>query len=288
MTTDEPLNNNSSSTNVPFVSHLVDAWQDKRMVGALLAVSTVVFAVIFHHAEMNQRMVGAKMRIACCSLIYRKVRGSREWLMITLLNIFLHLQTLRMSKMAASQTSAGYLVNLLSNDVGRLDMGFMYAHYIWILPVQAALVTYLIYRQIGWAAFVGVAGLLLKTMPVQTKLSRLLSRIRLRVALQTDERVGIMHEIVQGIQVIKMYAWEPFFRSSVTLTRDREMKQIRHASYIRCFNLCTQIFSERTTVFVTVLTCALIGQTTTADVVFSMAQYFNVLQVIISNVPINI
>lgn len=184
-----------------------------------------------------------------------------------------------MSKLAASQTSAGYLVNLLSNDVGRLDVAFMYAHYIWILPLQASLVTYLIYRRIGWAAFVGVTGLLLKTMPVQTQLSRVLSRIRLRVALKTDERVGMMHEIVQGIQVIKMYAWEPFFRSTVLLARDRELKQIRYASYIRCFNLCTQIFSERTTVFLTILTCSLVGQSTTADVVFSMAQYFNVLQV---------
>lgn len=155
----------------------------------------------------------------------------------------------------------------------------MYAHYIWILPFQASLVTYLIYHRIGWAAFVGVVGLLLKTVPVQSHLSQVLSRIRLRVALKTDDRVGMMHEIVQGIQVIKMYAWEPFFRSTVVSARDRELKQIRHASYIRCFNLCTQIFAERTTVFLTILTCALIGQSTKADVIFSMAQYFNVLQV---------
>lgn len=186
-----------------------------------------------------------------------------------------------MSKLAASQTSAGYLVNLLSNDVSRFDVGFMYAHYIWIMPLQAGLVTYLLYSRIGWSAVVGVATLLLMTVPVQTRLSAVLSRIRLRVALKTDDRVGIMHEIVQGIQVIKMYAWEPFFRASVVSVREAEIQQIRNASYIRCFNLCTQIISDRATVFLTILTCALIGKSTTADVVFSMAQYFNVLQVYI-------
>lgn len=66
--------------------------------------------------ELRQRFVGAQMRIACSSAIYRK--------------------TLRMSKRAVTQTSAGNVVNLLSNDVGRLDYGFIYVHFIWILPIQ--------------------------------------------------------------------------------------------------------------------------------------------------------
>lgn len=56
------------------------------------------------------------MRIACSAAIYRK--------------------TLRMSKLATTQTSAGNVVNLLSNDVSRLDCGFIFVHYIWILPIQ--------------------------------------------------------------------------------------------------------------------------------------------------------
>lgn len=46
---------------------------------------------------------------------------------------------LRLSALSASKTGSGYLVNLLSNDVGRLDMGFIFAHYIWILPFQVSM-----------------------------------------------------------------------------------------------------------------------------------------------------
>lgn len=116
------------------------------------------------------------------------------------LNMFC--QTLRLSKKSASHTPAGYLVNLLSNDVSRLDYGFIYAHYVWILPLQSCLVAYLIWLQVGWAALVGVVALLIKTIPVQTGLSRWLSVLRMKVALRTDQRVGIMNEIIQGIQVI--------------------------------------------------------------------------------------
>lgn len=129
------------------------------------------------------------------------------------------------------------MVNLLSNDVSRLDYGFIYAHYVWILPIQSALVAYLIWRQVQWAALVGVIGLLLKTIPVQTRLSSILSVLRMKVALRTDQRVGIMNEIIQGIQVIKMYAWEKPFQIVVAETRRREVKQIRYASFIRGVNL---------------------------------------------------
>jgi ATP-binding cassette subfamily C (CFTR/MRP) protein 4 len=35
----------------------------------------------------------------------------------------------------------------------------------------------------------------------------------------TDERVKVMHEIVSGIRVIKMYGWEHAFRKLITKLR---------------------------------------------------------------------
>lgn len=66
--------------------------------------------------DLRQRLVGARMRIACSAAIYRK--------------------SLRMTKSAITRISAGNVINLLSNDVARLDYGFIFIHYIWILPFQ--------------------------------------------------------------------------------------------------------------------------------------------------------
>lgn len=235
-------------------------WTDITCLTTIILLMVVLTVTLSHHAELRQRIVGARMRIACCSAIYRK--------------------TLRLSKKASSETAAGYVVNLLSNDVGRLDYGFVYAHFIWILPLQSVLICWLIWRQIGIASLVGVVGLLLQTIPVQTGLSRLSSILRMKIAVRTDKRVGIMNELIQGIQVIKMYAWERPFQKVVANSRRTEVKQIRYASYIRAINLSTMVFTERSTLFITIATCVFLGRTISADIVFSMAQYFNTLQLV--------
>ncbi|XP_001843089.2 probable multidrug resistance-associated protein lethal(2)03659 [Culex quinquefasciatus] len=233
-------------------------WNDAYWLAGILVALTLLSCFCSHHSDLRQRLVGARMRIACCSMIYRK--------------------TLRMSKKAAGQTPAGYLINLLSNDVSRLDYGFIFLHYVWVLPFQAIFTCYLIWRQVQWAAVVGVVGLLLKTIPVQTGLGRLQSVLRMRVAKRTDQRVGIMNELIQGIQVIKMYAWEKPFHTVVSLARKNEVQQIRWASYIRGIYLSTMIFTERSTLFLAIAMCFFEGRAITAEIVFPMAQFFNILQ----------
>jgi ABC transporter transmembrane region len=101
---------------------------------------------------------------------------------------------------------------------------------------------------------------------------------RMRVAKRTDDRVSVMNELIQGIQVIKMYAWETPFRNVVKLARTREVDQIQWASYIRGVYLSTMVFTERSTLFIAILACIYEGRAITADLVFSMATFFNVLQ----------
>jgi ATP-binding cassette subfamily C (CFTR/MRP) protein 4 len=48
---------------------------------------------------------------------------------------------------------------------------------------------------------------------------KMISTLRMRTARRTDERIKFMNEIVIGIQVIKMYAWEKPFAHLIALAR---------------------------------------------------------------------
>lgn len=116
------------------------------------------------------------------------------------------------------QITAGKIVNLLSNDVARFDFSVWSLHYLWVGPLMTLVVSYLMYREIGWSALVGIL-FMLAFVPLQLYLGHKTSEFRQKSAVKTDERIRLMGEIIQGIQVIKMYAWEKPFGKLVEMAR---------------------------------------------------------------------
>lgn len=87
-----------------------------------------------------------------------------------------------------------------------------------------------------------------------------------------------MNEIIKGIHVIKMYAWEiPFETIAKTLRMD-EIKVLTKMAYIRGFITSCGVFTDRLALFTTVVCYKLLGHVIMAEKVFFMAQLFNVLQ----------
>ncbi|SPP86203.1 probable multidrug resistance-associated protein lethal(2)03659 isoform X2 [Drosophila guanche] len=213
--------------------------------------------IIMHPYMLGTMHVGLKMRVGMCSMIYRKA--------------------LRLSKTALGDTTAGHVVNLMSNDVGRLDLATIFVHYLWVGPLETVFITFLMYQEIGIAAVFGVAFMLL-FIPLQAYLGKKTSVLRLRTALRTDERVRMMNEIISGIQVIKMYAWELPFETMVAYARKKEINAIRHVSYIRGILLSFIIFLTRVSIFLSLVGYVLLGTFLTPEVAFLITAYYNILR----------
>ena len=47
-----------------------------------------------------------------------------------------------------------------------------------------------------------------------------------------DSRIKIMNEILNGVRVLKLYAWEEAFIASVDQIRKKELRYIRHKAII--------------------------------------------------------
>ncbi|XP_026764672.2 ATP-binding cassette subfamily C member 4-like [Galleria mellonella] len=226
-------------------------------VGLILA--NWVAAFFNHHGNLYCQQFGMKLRVATSSLMFRKI--------------------MRMNNGSLGETTAGKVVNLLSNDLQRFDMAFLFLHYIWIIPLQLIAVSYLGYMQAKNAALIGLAALILIALPIQVTIGRVLGKVRMRTAERTDDRIKVMSEVINGIQVIKMYAWEIPFQKVVRDKRGNEMKQIRVATALRVVFLGFLIFTERTALFITILTFILFGNSMTANVIYPLQQFMNAAQI---------
>jgi hypothetical protein len=47
-----------------------------------------------------------------------------------------------------------------------------------------------------------------------------------------DSRIKMMNEMLNGIRVLKLYAWEEAFIKSINQTRDKELRYIRRKAII--------------------------------------------------------
>lgn len=74
---------------------------------------------------------------------------------------------MRLSKSSTNITTPGQIINLLSNDVARFEQLFVAVHYIWILPIQGALITFMIWKSVGIASLAGVFLISIQTIPLQ-------------------------------------------------------------------------------------------------------------------------
>ncbi|KAF2880617.1 hypothetical protein ILUMI_25557 [Ignelater luminosus] len=201
--------------------------------------------------------VGMKMRIACCSLIYRKA--------------------LRISLGSLGGKTVGNVVNLMSNDVNRFDMTPLFFHYLWISPIQVVFILYFMYREMHMSALIGILAIL-GFIPMQAFLGHRTSVLRHKTAVRTDDRVRMMNEIIQGIQVIKMYTWEYAFSSLIYRARQNEINVLKHTSYIRGVIMSFIMFTTRFAIFLTVMSYVLMGNTITAENVFVITSYYQILR----------
>lgn len=89
---------------------------------------------------------------------------------------------------------------------------------------------------------------------------------------------SLSSQIIQGIQVIKMYAWEKPFGKVVQYARMREINMIRFVSWIRGILLSFIMFSSRVSIFTSLAMYALLGNLLTAETAFVITAFYNVLR----------
>ncbi|KAL3281370.1 hypothetical protein HHI36_004580 [Cryptolaemus montrouzieri] len=230
---------------------------DAFLYAGAVVLCSLINVLMVHPYQMGVCHLGMKVRVACCSLIYRKA--------------------LRLSNTALGQTTVGQVVNLLSNDVNRFDVSLIFGHQLWLAPIETLVILYLLYMVIGEAAFIGIL-LLLIFIPMQIYIGKKVSVVRLKTALRTDERVRLMSEIINGIQVIKMYAWEKPFAKLVALARRYEIKMLRTAGFLRGIVLSFIIFNTRLSIFASVIGYVLLGNNIDAEKVFVLTSFYNTLK----------
>ncbi|XP_077285786.1 multidrug-Resistance like Protein 1 isoform X3 [Arctopsyche grandis] len=189
-------------------------------------IQTLVLSQYFH----RMFLVGLRIRTALISAIYRKA--------------------LRLSNSARKESTVGEIVNLMSVDAQRFMDLTAYLNMIWSAPLQITLALYFLWRILGPSVLAGLAVMII-LIPVNGFIANRVKTLQIKQMKNKDERVKLMNEVLNGIKVLKLYAWEPSFEAQILKIRNREIKVLKQSAYL---NAATSFIWSCAPFLVTILT----------------------------------
>lgn len=91
-----------------------------------------------------------------------------------------------------------------------------------------------------WATFIGLAMLMLSS-PATGLFVKRLTGLRRRMLLETDSRVKLMNQLLVGIRVLKLYAWEAAQEAAVSSVTNAAASSVTNAAacILNSRRLCT-------------------------------------------------
>ncbi|XP_076615304.1 ATP-binding cassette sub-family C member 3 isoform X1 [Chaetodon auriga] len=177
----------------------------------LMFFTAVLQTLILHHHFQYCFVTGMNVRTAIIGAIYRK--------------------SLVITNAAKRSSTVGEVVNLMSVDAQRFMDLTTFLNMLWSAPLQIVLALYFLWQNLGPSVLAGVAVMVM-LIPFNSVIAMKTRAYQVEQMQYKDSRIKLMNEILNGIKVLKLYAWENSFKEKVLAIRQKELNVLRKTAYL--------------------------------------------------------
>ncbi|NXW50872.1 MRP3 protein, partial [Nyctiprogne leucopyga] len=181
------------------------------LIAALMFICAVLQTLILHQHFQYCFVTGMRLRTGITGVIYRK--------------------SLVITNSAKRSSTVGEIVNLMSVDAQRFMDLMTFLNMLWSAPLQIFLALYFLWQTLGPSVLAGVAVMVL-LIPFNAAIAMKTRAFQVEQMRYKDSRIKLMNEILGGIKVLKLYAWEPSFSEKVLEIRKNELRVLKKSAYL--------------------------------------------------------
>ncbi|NWV57761.1 MRP3 protein, partial [Daphoenositta chrysoptera] len=181
------------------------------LIAALMFACAVLQTLILHQHFQYCFVTGMRLRTGITGVIYRK--------------------SLAITNSAKRSSTVGEIVNLMSVDAQRFMDLMTFLNMLWSAPLQIFLALYFLWQTLGPSVLAGVAVMVL-LIPFNSAIAIKTRAFQVEQMRYKDSRIKLMNEILGGIKVLKLYAWEPSFSEKVLEIRKNELRVLKKSAYL--------------------------------------------------------
>ncbi|KAL8190652.1 UNVERIFIED_CONTAM: hypothetical protein K2H54_057714 [Gekko kuhli] len=126
----------------------------------------------------------------------------------------------------------------MSTDVQQLMELTINLNLLWSAPFQILLAIIFLWQELGPSVLAGV-GMLLLVIPINVYVAVKVKQLKKSQSKNTDQRIKLLNEILHGIKILKLYAWEPSYQKKIMNIRESEIAVLRSSGYLTTFSMLT-------------------------------------------------
>ncbi|XP_056122814.1 multidrug resistance-associated protein 1 [Rhinichthys klamathensis goyatoka] len=178
---------------------------------SLVFLLSCLQSVFNHQYTYTCFTVGMRVKTAVMGLVYRK--------------------SLVVNSAARRTCTVGEIVNLVSADTQKLMDFVVYFNAVWLAPIEVTLCLFFLWQLLGPSALAGIATVIF-IFPLNGFIARKRSKLQEIQMKYMDGRVKLMNEILNGIKILKFYAWEKAFLEQVLGYREKELKTLKKSQIL--------------------------------------------------------
>ncbi|XP_062915140.1 multidrug resistance-associated protein 1 isoform X1 [Mobula hypostoma] len=241
------------------------SWQG-YFYASLLFLCAFIQTLFLHQYFQICFVTGMRLKTAIIGAVYRKA--------------------LVISNAARKTSTVGEIVNLMSVDAQKFMDLITYLNMIWSAPLQVILAMYFLWQNLGPSVLAGVAVMIL-LVPLNGVIAMKMKNFQVTQMKEKDNRIKLMNEILNGIKVIKLYAWELAFKRKILHIREKELEVLKSAVYLSAVSTFTWVCAPFLVALSTFAVYVLIDEKNVLDAqkAFVSLALFNILRFPLNMLP---
>nr|XP_014264614.2 canalicular multispecific organic anion transporter 1 [Maylandia zebra] len=241
------------------------AWEG-YLYAVLLMVVALLQSLTLQQYFQRCFVLGMRVRTALMAAVYKKA--------------------LVVSNDTRKESTVGETVNLMSADAQRFNDVTNFIHLLWSCPLQIIISIVFLWLELGPSVLAGL-GVMVLMVPINGFLATKARKLQVENMKFKDKRMKIMNELLNGVKILKLYAWEPSFQKQVEDIRGEELKVMKKFAYLTAVS--TFIFTSAPAL-VSLATFAVFVSVSkdnvlTAEKAFTSISLFNILRFPLAMLP---
>ncbi|KAJ3217893.1 Multidrug resistance-associated protein 1, partial [Dinochytrium kinnereticum] len=250
------------------IRHLQDtsapAWKG-YMLCVLLFILQVVQSISLNTYRKINTGIGIGLKSAIMNVVFRK--------------------SLRLSSVSRQEYANGKIMNFISMDAQVLEYVGHTIHGIWAIPLQVIAMSAVIVVYLGYGGAVGVSFMLCVALSQQFIMKKIFKFESLALKA-TDARVRLCSEMIAGMKIIKLFAWEDSFLSRIKDLRETELiRQFKVTVFSAIFYGLTYVIPSLVAIVSFSVFSVIPGNTLSPEIVFPALALINLLRVPMMELP---